>query len=147
MKTIAPVKRSLAPVQRAQPVAHPTPKARAVSKAAAAALSVSVLAKCSASCKMINPAALQGWRCRLKVEAAKEKPAKDGKEDELSHGGRHDGPGLTSNRREKDQDGNAGLHDRLQQGTSPDTRAADPAPGRKTGRANATAAKSSPDLF
>jgi hypothetical protein len=76
----------------------------------------------------------------LKVEAVDEKPADDGKEGELSHGSRHDDPGLTGDapeivggqfhsddgHREKDKDRNAGLHDRLQQGTFPDTRAADP---------------------
>jgi hypothetical protein len=84
----------------------------------------------------------------LKAEAAHEKPADDGQQEKLPHGGRHDGPGLTGDppeivgrqlhpgddHREKDQDRHAGIHDGLQQGTTHATRT-DPAAGRQTERA------------
>jgi hypothetical protein len=49
--TMPTVKRSVASAPLAQPVAHPIPNARTVSKAAAAAISVRALANWFASCR------------------------------------------------------------------------------------------------
>jgi hypothetical protein len=67
------------------------------------------------------------------AEATDENLPGDGQHGKLPHGGRHDGPGLTSDppeigrrqfhpdddHRENDQDWHAGSHDGLQHGTFP----------------------------